>query len=154
MNARPQVLVRGPGLCLRDLRQGPLLWLVRTPETGVPLDISVLDAHERRRAAALRRPAERALYVAAHGALRRVLGAYAGLSPAAVRLARQSCPACGGPHGRPVLSGPAGRALHFSLGYSAGLALHRHSALIRYSDSNCSQDTNPTPNRHPASKVS
>lgn len=123
MNARPQVLVRGPGLCLRDLRQGPLLWLVRTPETGVPLDISVLDAHERRRAAALRRPVERALYVAAHGALRRVLGAYAGLPPAAVRLARQRCPACGGPHGRPVLSGPAGRALHFSLGYSGGLAL-------------------------------
>ncbi|MFK4106266.1 hypothetical protein ACI2L1_40675 [Streptomyces sp. NPDC019531] len=40
---RPQVLVRGPGLCRRDLRQGPLLWLVRAPDAGAPLDVSVLD---------------------------------------------------------------------------------------------------------------
>lgn len=31
---------------------------------------------------------------------------------------------------------------------------HRHRALIRYSDSNCSHDTNPIPNSVPASKVS
>jgi len=123
VTARPQVLVRGPGLCLRDPRQGPLLWLVRAPEANAPLDISALDAYERRRAAALRRPVERALYVAAHGALRRVLGAYTGLAPASVRLTRLRCPGCGGPHGRPAVAGPAGRGLHFSLSRSAGLAL-------------------------------
>ncbi|MFJ3670636.1 4'-phosphopantetheinyl transferase family protein [Streptomyces sp. NPDC090106] len=119
----PQVLVRGPGLCPRKLSEGPLLWLVRTPAADAPLDISVLDAGERRRAAALRRPAERALFVAAHSALRRVLSAYTGVPAASVRLVRLPCPGCGGPHGRPALAGPAGAGVHFSLSLSGGLAL-------------------------------
>lgn len=120
---RPRVLVRGPGLCRRDLARGPLLWLVRAPETGTPLDVSLLDADERRRAAALRRPAERALYVAVHSALRRVLGAYTGLPAASVRLTRLPCPGCGGPHGRPAMAGPFGARVHFSLSHSGGMAL-------------------------------
>ncbi|MFD5255543.1 4'-phosphopantetheinyl transferase family protein [Streptomyces bobili] len=119
----PQVLVRGPGLSPRALSQGPLLWVVRPPAADTPLDLRLLDAEEQRRAVALRRPAERALYVAAHSALRRVLGAYTGVPAAAVRLTRLPCPGCGGPHGRPAVAGPAGHAVHFSLSHSGGLAL-------------------------------
>ncbi|MFB8775917.1 4'-phosphopantetheinyl transferase family protein [Streptomyces broussonetiae] len=120
---RPRLLVRGPGLTPPELTRGPLLWLVRPPQDGLPADTSVLDAGERQRAAALRRPAERALYVAAHTALRRVLGAYAGLPAAAVPLTRLPCPGCGGPHGRPALAGPHGAGVHFSLARTEGLAL-------------------------------
>jgi 4'-phosphopantetheinyl transferase len=119
----PQVLVRGPGLCPRKLSHGPLLWVVRAPAADAPLDISLLDDGEQRRAAALRRPAERALYVAAHSALRRVLSAYTGVPAASVRLTRLPCPGCGGPHGRPAVAGPAGTGVHFSLSHSGGLAL-------------------------------
>jgi 4'-phosphopantetheinyl transferase len=120
---RPQMLVRGPGLRPRRLAHQPLLWVVRAPEPGRPLDASVLDTGERRRAAALRRPAERALYVTAHSALRRVLGAYTGLRAASVPLVRLRCPHCGGPHGRPAVAGPFGANVHFSLSHSDGLAL-------------------------------
>ncbi|MEU9594704.1 4'-phosphopantetheinyl transferase superfamily protein [Streptomyces sp. NPDC048193] len=103
--------------------RAPLLRLVRAPEPGAPLDGSLLDEEERRRAATLRRPAERALYVAAHTALRRVLGAHLGTPAASVQLTRLPCPGCGGPHGRPGVAGPAGSAVHFSLSRSGGLAL-------------------------------
>ncbi|WP_416957771.1 4'-phosphopantetheinyl transferase family protein [Streptomyces sp. Agncl-13] len=106
-----------------DLARGPRLWVVRPPAAGAPLDMSVLDDGERRCAAALRRPAERALYVAAHAALREVLGAYLGLPAATVPLTRLSCPGCGGPHGRPAVAGPSGGTVHFSLSHSGGLAL-------------------------------
>ncbi|MGW7065478.1 4'-phosphopantetheinyl transferase family protein [Streptomyces sp. NPDC054855] len=86
-----------------------------------PLDVSLLDAEERRRAAALRRPADRELYAAAHTALRRRLGAYLGIDPAAVELVRLPCPLCGAPHGRPAVAGGAGP--HFSLSHTDGLAL-------------------------------
>lgn len=86
-----------------------------------PLDVSLLDAEERRRAAALRRPADQELYAAAHSALRRRLGAHLGVDPAAVELVRLPCPLCGGPHGRPAVAGGAGP--HFSLSHTEGLAL-------------------------------
>lgn len=86
-----------------------------------PLDVSLLDAEERRRAAALRRPADQELYAAAHSALRRRLGAHLGVDPVAVELVRLPCPLCGGPHGRPAVAGGAGP--HFSLSHTDGLAL-------------------------------
>ncbi|MEV0318567.1 4'-phosphopantetheinyl transferase family protein [Streptomyces sp. NPDC050658] len=86
-----------------------------------PLDLSVLDSGERRRAAALRRTADRELYAAAHTALRRTLGARLSADPAAVDLVRLPCPGCGGPHGRPAVAGGAGP--HFSLSHTDGLAL-------------------------------
>ncbi|WP_320774140.1 4'-phosphopantetheinyl transferase family protein [Streptomyces sp. CRN 30] len=107
-------------------RLGASLWTVRAPAPDAPPDVAlldVLDAAERRRAAALRRPAERALYVAAHGALRRLLGDRLGVPPAEVELTRLPCPGCGGPHGRPAVAGSAGDAVHFSLSHTAGLAL-------------------------------
>ncbi|MEU6113459.1 4'-phosphopantetheinyl transferase superfamily protein [Streptomyces sp. NPDC047117] len=106
-----------------DLAPGPRLWLVRAPGPGVAPDESVLDEEERRRAAALRRPADRALYVAAHVALRRVLGGCLGVPAGRVPLTRLPCPGCGGPHGRPAVAGPAGAAVHFSLSHTGGLAL-------------------------------
>ncbi|WP_367046521.1 4'-phosphopantetheinyl transferase superfamily protein [Streptomyces sp. Je 1-332] len=86
-----------------------------------PLDVSLLDAAERRRAAALRRPADQELYAAAHTALRLRLGAYLCVDPAAVELVRLPCPLCGEPHGRPAVAGGAGP--HFSLSHTQGLAL-------------------------------
>ncbi|MGW8700655.1 4'-phosphopantetheinyl transferase family protein [Streptomyces eurythermus] len=107
-------------------RRDASLWVVRAPAPDAPPDaalLGVLDPVERRRAAALRRPADRALYVAAHGTLRRLLGDRLGLPPAEVALTRLPCPGCGGPHGRPAVAGPAGDRLHFSLAHTAGLAL-------------------------------
>ncbi|MEU6762961.1 4'-phosphopantetheinyl transferase superfamily protein [Streptomyces sp. NPDC046853] len=86
-----------------------------------PLDVSLLDADERRRAAALRRPADRELYAAAHSELRRHLGHRLTVDPAAVELVRLACPLCGGPHGRPAVAEGAGP--HFSLSHTDGLAL-------------------------------
>lgn len=111
-------------------RGGASLWVVRAPAPDAPCDASLnsalyaaLDAGERRRAQALRRPADRAVFVAAHGTLRRLLGERLGLPPAEVALTRLPCPRCGGPHGRPAVAGPAGETLHFSLSHTAGLAL-------------------------------
>ncbi|WP_318202188.1 4'-phosphopantetheinyl transferase family protein [Streptomyces sp. SCL15-4] len=107
------------------------LWLVRCPEPDAPPDaralagpdvLDVLDAAERKRAAALRRPADRALYVASHLALRTLLGAYLRLPAREVLLVREPCPGCGGPHGRPAVPGTP-PPLHFSLSHSHGLAL-------------------------------
>ncbi|WP_063771019.1 4'-phosphopantetheinyl transferase family protein [Streptacidiphilus neutrinimicus] len=79
-----------------------------------------LSPAERERSARLRRPADRHRYRAAHVGLRLILGGYTGLAAEAVRLAREGCPCCGEPHGRPALAdaGP-----HFSLSHSCGRAL-------------------------------
>jgi 4'-phosphopantetheinyl transferase len=100
------------------------LWLLRLPE-ALParhaLDVSVLDATERRRAASFVHAADRTGYAAAHIALRKVLGACLGVPPAAVRLRRDPCPCCGGPHGRPTrLADPPP---YFSLAHGGGVVL-------------------------------
>lgn len=92
------------------------VWSVRDFEVTP----SVLDAEERRRAAAFRRAQDRAIYEAAHSALRILTGAYLSQDPAAVRFRREECPGCGGPHGRPALPG---HPLHFSVSHTEGLAL-------------------------------
>ncbi|RFU85021.1 4-phosphopantetheinyl transferase [Streptomyces triticagri] len=97
----------------------PELWLVRV---GHPTDedLSVLDATERARATALRRPQDRDLYITAHTTLRRVLGRRLDTAPAALAFVREPCPHCGGEHGRPVL---AGSPVHFSLSHAGRHAL-------------------------------
>ncbi|MDG4863095.1 4'-phosphopantetheinyl transferase superfamily protein [Streptomyces sp. T-3] len=83
--------------------------------------MDLLDAEERRRATALRRDSDRAVFIAAHTGLRRLLGAYTDADPATLDFIREPCPGCGGPHGRPAL---AGHPLHFSLSHTrGGLAL-------------------------------
>ncbi|WP_240116527.1 MULTISPECIES: 4'-phosphopantetheinyl transferase superfamily protein [unclassified Streptomyces] len=116
MSAVSRVSVPGAG------PEGPKVWAVRPPAAG-PRNASTLDAAERRRAAALRRPGDRALFAAAHTALRQLLGERLDMRPAEVPLTRLPCPGCRGPHGRPAVAGAAGERLHFSLSHSGGLAL-------------------------------
>lgn len=99
------------------------VWLIDTDEqNGVAARLApeVLDLAEHRRAAAFVREEDRRRYVAAHVALRVLLGARLDLAPGRVRITRAPCPSCGGPHGRPVSEdGP----VHFSLSHSGRLAL-------------------------------
>ncbi|MDB1086129.1 4'-phosphopantetheinyl transferase superfamily protein [Streptomyces sp. ACA25] len=101
----------------------PQLWLVRSgPQAAAVARLAseVLDAEEKRRAAAFRQSRDRDCYLAAHLALRRLLGACLGTAAGAVRLVREACPGCGEPHGRPAV---AGGGVHFSLSHSGSLAL-------------------------------
>lgn len=72
------------------------------------------EEHERARRFAFDRDRDR--FVAAHAALRAVLGLHLGVAPAAVMLAVQ-------PGGRPVLGGDHPTAATFSLSHSGGQAL-------------------------------
>ncbi|MEZ0065804.1 4'-phosphopantetheinyl transferase [Streptacidiphilus sp. MAP12-20] len=101
------------------------LWLldVRGPVPGLEsarID-DLLDEKERTRAAAFVRESDRVLYRVAHAALRAVLAARTGLSPAAVRFTREPCPCCGEAHGRPRLEAPGGP--QFSLSHGGDLVL-------------------------------
>ncbi len=55
-------------------------------------------------------------YLVAHVMLRRLLGEVTDSRPAGLRFGRESCPVCGGPNGRPRLSGR--EMPHFSLAHS------------------------------------
>lgn len=75
-----------------------------------PDELDLLDAHERRRALALRFERDRRRYITAHAAVRRILGAHLGLRPAEVPLTRSAS-------GKPMLDLP-GSTWHFSLTHS------------------------------------
>ncbi|MFG2594673.1 4'-phosphopantetheinyl transferase family protein [Streptomyces sp. NPDC048462] len=99
----------------------PALWTVDPQRDGVRaqrLAPGILDAAELSRAGTLAVEADRLCFVASHVALRMLLGARLGIAPAAVRLTREACPSCGGPHGRPATDG-----VHFSLSHTRGVAL-------------------------------
>ncbi|MFG2112718.1 4'-phosphopantetheinyl transferase family protein [Streptomyces sp. NPDC048718] len=100
-------------------------WLLDVTEESDPgaADITPLDAHERERAAAFRRPVDRHLYTVAHLALRTLLAGLLGARPADLVFGREPCPCCGAPHGRPVLATPGPPPLHFSLSHTPGLVL-------------------------------
>jgi 4'-phosphopantetheinyl transferase len=83
--------------------------------TLAPADLAELDVRETARAAAFVFPADRHRYQVAHVLLRRVLAARLSTEPGRLTFARQPCPACGGPSGRPVL---AGAGPSFSLAHS------------------------------------
>ena len=101
----------------------PHVWLLRvsTHRSALPGSLALLDTEERGRHAAFLRDADRDSYAAAHIGLRRLLGGYLGLEPDRVPFLRETCPTCGGPHGRPA-AGVAG-APHFSLSHSGDLVL-------------------------------
>ncbi|MFG2994748.1 4'-phosphopantetheinyl transferase family protein [Streptomyces sp. NPDC048257] len=80
---------------------------------------TILDTNERDKAARLLRPGDRHRYVASHLALHILIGAYLNLPPHTIPFTRETCPCCGGPHGRPALTG---HNLHFSLSHSGDLA--------------------------------
>ncbi|MFI9804257.1 4'-phosphopantetheinyl transferase family protein [Streptomyces sp. NPDC052301] len=99
------------------------VWLVDAVRQGpaaLRLAPDVLDAQEKERAAGFRRQEDRRCYVTAHVALRVVLGDRLGTGPGGLRFVRESCPECGGPHGRPAL---ADAPVHFSLSHCGDLAL-------------------------------
>ncbi|WP_370078125.1 4'-phosphopantetheinyl transferase superfamily protein [Streptacidiphilus sp. MAP12-16] len=83
---------------------------------------NILDDTERRRAAGFLRTADRDVFASAHIALRRLLGAYMGMPPQDVDFARELCPSCREPHGRPVVSLSA-RTANFSLSRRRGMVL-------------------------------
>jgi 4'-phosphopantetheinyl transferase len=100
-------------------------WAAPVDPERAPALVGLLDAHERERLARLRRPADRARYLAAHALARLVLGG-SGRAAAALRFDR-TC-RCGAAHGRPVL--PAGPGLSLShAGDLAGVAVRPAGAV-------------------------
>ncbi|MFF5639800.1 4'-phosphopantetheinyl transferase family protein [Streptomyces sp. NPDC012825] len=101
------------------------VWLVRVneqrPDT-LSLALEELDGRERERAERFVGAGDRLRYLAAHIALRRVLALHTGTAPGELRFTRSTCPACGGPHGRPALADET-LPVHFSLSHSHGLVL-------------------------------
>ncbi|MEU9397582.1 4'-phosphopantetheinyl transferase superfamily protein [Streptomyces sp. NPDC048324] len=99
------------------------LYLLRVPDVrGIALDTAVLDPGERRRAAELAHADDRIRFTTAHLALRRLLSTYLDTRPQDIRYGRETCPCCGGPHGRPTVLGATGE-LHFSLSHRGDLVL-------------------------------
>ncbi|MFE7132718.1 4'-phosphopantetheinyl transferase family protein [Streptomyces sp. NPDC057638] len=99
-----------------------LLWYGRVADTAADAlgRRDVLDAEESARLDSFLRPIDRDAYAVAHVRLRQLLGERLGISPGAVRMARESCVRCGGPHGRPAV---ADGGVHFSLSHTRGLVL-------------------------------
>jgi 4'-phosphopantetheinyl transferase len=95
------------------------LWCVQLDVPGGSLTAmaETLDPGERDRAERFRFESDWGRYVAAHGALRRILSAYVGLAAAEIRYTSEAC-------GRPRLA-PAinPRKLDFSLSHSGELAM-------------------------------
>ena len=73
-------------------------------------DLAELDAREKARAAAFVFPSDRHRYEVAHVMLRRVLAGHLGTDPSRLTFGRQQCPTCGGPSGKPILTGLQGAA--------------------------------------------
>ena len=98
------------------------MWALRVVDINASqLDVSALDAEERRRAGLLQN-GDRLNYIAAHILLRELLGHRLGLAAEDLAFHREPCPRCGGPNGRPALDGDA-RSTHFSISRSGGLVL-------------------------------
>jgi 4'-phosphopantetheinyl transferase len=96
---------------------------LQQPAPVVERASTLLDAREHVNADARRGDAARR-YVVAHGALREILAAHAGVSPDAIRF-RYRCAVCGSnEHGRPELDAAAHRdAPSFSLSHSQEVAV-------------------------------
>ncbi|MDB5649564.1 MAG: 4-phosphopantetheinyl transferase [Hyphomicrobiales bacterium] len=75
------------------------VWLLPLADTRPDELRAMLDADELARADRLRLPAERDLFIAAHGLMRRVLGHYTKAEPASLRFDVEQ-------HGKPLLRGP------------------------------------------------
>ncbi|MDI5967039.1 4'-phosphopantetheinyl transferase superfamily protein [Streptomyces sp. SL13] len=113
----PAVLTSpGPG-------EAPHVWLLRVGDraAGLPGALGMLDERERGRYEKFRLDKHRTAYGVAHVALRELLAAYTGVPAAEQRFVSQTCPTCGGPHGRPAVA--TEDAPHFSLSHSGELVL-------------------------------
>jgi 4'-phosphopantetheinyl transferase len=99
------------------------VWVLSVPDVRLDrVDLSVLDEGERQRAARFVHDDDRRSYLSAHLALRLVLGRCLNIAPRALTFAREACPLCDEPHGRPTLGG-ADPAVQFSLSHSGDLVL-------------------------------
>ena len=87
-------------------RAAEVSWFDTRDVTLSPADLADLDVRETARAAAFVFPADRHRYQVAHVMLRRVLAGCLGSEPGRLVFAREPCPTCGGPSGKPVLAGP------------------------------------------------
>jgi len=92
-------------------------WLDIRAITLSQAELGDLGDQERARAAAFAFAVDRHRYQVAHVALRQALSGHAGTPPGRLEFARERCPRCGGPGGRPALA--SHRGLHFSLAHSA-----------------------------------
>jgi 4'-phosphopantetheinyl transferase len=101
------------------------VWVLSVPDVRIDwLDLSVLDERERERAARFVHDRDRHSYLSAHLALRHLLGRHLGIEPRGLTFAREACPLCDEPHGRPAVAGAGGDpAVHFSLSHSGELVL-------------------------------
>lgn len=92
----------------------------RAPLDVPPPELAALEAalspDERARAARYRFPRDRRRFVAARGALRRLVASYAGVEPAGVRFGTE-------PGGKPALADPATAWLRFNVSHAGELAL-------------------------------
>ncbi len=79
--------------------------------------VSVLSGDERQRAARFRRRSDREEFIGAHVAVRMCVAALTG-GVASEIVVEQRCAQCGGPHGRPYVSGTP--AVHVSWSHSGG----------------------------------
>jgi len=99
------------------------VWVLPVPQVRLDrVDLSVLDEQELQRAGRFARQRDRHSYLSAHLALRHLLGRQLGVAPGELSFAREPCPLCDEPHGRPRLAG-TGPAVHFSLSHSGELVL-------------------------------
>ncbi len=103
--------------------EAPHVWMLRTSVHAPVLTdgIELLDEAEQKRYTAFMRDADRASYGSAHVGLRRLLGGYLDREPGELVFTRETCPTCGGPHGRPAVEGAGGT--HFSLSHSGDLVM-------------------------------
>lgn len=103
--------------------EAPHVWLLRASvhASTLPDSLGLLDAGEYQRYKSFMRDVDRTSYGAAHVGLRRLLGGYLGRGPGELTFVRETCPTCGGPHGRPALKGED--RTHFSLSHSGDLVL-------------------------------
>ncbi len=97
------------------------MWVLDVAAAGaVDAWVGVLDEAERRRMAAFRYEADRHRYGVAHAGLRLLLGRECGVPPADVTLTNRPCVHCGGPHGKPEVTGGP----QWSMSHSGELALY------------------------------
>jgi 4'-phosphopantetheinyl transferase len=89
-------------------------WVLGVSAVDTTALVACLDDGEARRAAAYARAEDRARFIAAHGALRALLGEVLDVPPSAVVYRREPCPTCGRRTGRPAVDHP-GRPVHFSV---------------------------------------
>ena len=101
----------------------PTFWRIdaeREAPSAHVLAPTVLSKAERERADAFHRQRDRDTYVVCHVLLRLVLARKLDVKPEDVEFVRETCPTCGGPHGRPALV--QGKP-HFSLSHSGMVGL-------------------------------